>query len=462
MPSLSGDAATAYTVRVARAHQLKAGEATSYVVRVDKGSASWCAAVRYDALASFHAEAQALGAVNGVPFPGTALVGRAASAEGEAARLAALQKFLQSVADRARGSAEAEALVDRFLRGDDREALAAQLAASEARADAAEARLAAAGGCADAAKTREDLEAFRRDTRRELAALKRRMPPPSDGEDPPASIPEHHELEEAHAALCREFERAAVSRVRQEAKDALGRKTQQLLAAVKHQSVSHEREMERVQASCAQAVADATAHALKEVVKSEGLEQLARGALNAAQKRGDAAIKRLVLENAALRDELRQCSGDAAGERRDRAVNQLTSSDSSSSDADLPSKPAPGADDAHAQLCARIVETVVDAAADCAAGGGAAALRDLRNAEARERDLMQYVAELREALRAGGLAPPEPRAAALAAGEPPAARKSPGGGGRRLQAWKSRDSSDDTPEDADDERPPEAARRVAA
>jgi len=59
MPSLSGDAATAYTVRVARAHQLKAGEATSYVVRVDRGSASWCAAVRYDALASFHAEAQA-------------------------------------------------------------------------------------------------------------------------------------------------------------------------------------------------------------------------------------------------------------------------------------------------------------------------------------------------------------------------------------------------------------------
>ena len=70
MPSLSGDPAAAYTVRVARAHQLKAGEATSYVVRVDKGSASWCAAVRYDALASFHAEAQALGAVNGVPFPG--------------------------------------------------------------------------------------------------------------------------------------------------------------------------------------------------------------------------------------------------------------------------------------------------------------------------------------------------------------------------------------------------------
>ena len=76
---------------------------------------------------------------------------------------------------------------------------------------------------------------------------------------------------------------------------------------------------------------------------------MARGALNAAQKRGDAAIKRLVLENAALRDELRQCSGDAAGERRDRAVNQLTSSDSSSSDADLPAKPNPGADDAHAQ-----------------------------------------------------------------------------------------------------------------
>mmetsp|Transcript_17520 Transcript_17520/g.46032 ORF Transcript_17520/g.46032 Transcript_17520/m.46032 type:complete len:389 (+) Transcript_17520:117-1283(+) len=340
----------------------------SYKLRVSRDGRTWNAVKDQAQLDAFHARATRLGATNGVAF---------------STKPSELEAYLSDVARHA-SSSEKEELVSSFLEADDDERGAERAFLEELAAvvpDAA-ARSKLADRFASYVSTRD------------------------------AST-------DADVALQRARDQAA-----REARDALSRKTADILKAVRRTCDEHRRDRDRILAESAASVAAATREALSEGEKFDGLRALAMGAIQSAQGRADAQCARLTKENEALREELRDVvkrgvsdlsnsstKDEPFAARKQQIVTSSSGSGSSGDSSGGSQRGSSNSEDGDEHIgraeptAHAIVDSIVKATVE-SHGRDSVLAKRLVAAEERERSLLHHILELRAALMEQGGAPP--------------------------------------------------------